>query len=293
MADRINRAIELLEQDQPIYYTGAHTGHVLTYEQGKIDAHTWADYINVGMEHGCFDMTGLAAYMRGLVDGGPTNSGHRTPAVIVEAPVDGLSEDVIRANSWQFRQILARGVHGVLLCTGQSADAVRIFVEECRYPINRQGIGYGLEEGRRGVGSEPEAMAIWGCDRETYLEKADPWPLNQDGELLLGVKIENVRGLSNVEQVLSVPGIGFAEMGPGDLSMSLGYRVRPTPMPPEMVEAHERVKKACKANGIAFLSTGTIDDVEARIDEGVRVVAGGREEVAQKGRAYTKRKMPV
>jgi len=293
MANRINRAIELLERDQPIYYTGGHTGHVLTYEQGLEDAHTWADYINVGMEHGCFDMTGLAEYMRGLTDGGPTKSGHRTPAVIVEAPVDGLSADVIRANSWQFRQILARGVHGVLLCTAQSADAVRTFVEECRYPINRQGLGYGLEEGRRGVGSEPTAAAVWGCDRETYLEKADPWPLNPAGELLLGVKIENVRGVSNVEQILSVPGIGFAEMGPGDLSMSLGYKVRPVPMPAEMVEARERVKEACKANGIVFLSICTAEDIEERIDEGVRIVAGGQEKIASKGRAYTKRKMPV
>src|SRR6185436_21101005 len=62
---RINRAIELLEQDQAIYYVGQHTGHVLTYAQGKEDARTWADYINVGMEHGSFDMPGLAEYMRG------------------------------------------------------------------------------------------------------------------------------------------------------------------------------------------------------------------------------------
>ena len=72
MRTRLSRAIALLSEDQPIYYTGGHTGHVLTYEQGKHDAHTWSDYINVGMEHGCFDMTGLAEYMRGLVDGGPT-----------------------------------------------------------------------------------------------------------------------------------------------------------------------------------------------------------------------------
>ncbi len=56
---------------------------MLTYAQGRVDAQTWADYINVGMEHGAFDVAGLAAYMRGLVDGGPTRSGHRTPAVIV------------------------------------------------------------------------------------------------------------------------------------------------------------------------------------------------------------------
>ena len=43
VANRINRAIELLEQDQAIYYVGGHTGHVLTDEQGRRDARTWAD----------------------------------------------------------------------------------------------------------------------------------------------------------------------------------------------------------------------------------------------------------
>ena len=93
MTARINRAIELLAQDQPIYYMGGHTGHVLTYEQGKQDAHTWADYINVGMEHGAFNMAGLDEYMRGLIDGGPTRSGHRMPTVIVESPVEGIRSE--------------------------------------------------------------------------------------------------------------------------------------------------------------------------------------------------------
>src|SRR4051812_23507379 len=75
MTGRINRAIELLLQDQAIYYAGHHTGHVLTAAQGREDAQTWADYINIGMEHGAFDMTGLTDYMRGLVEGGPTRSG--------------------------------------------------------------------------------------------------------------------------------------------------------------------------------------------------------------------------
>ena len=105
---RINKAIELLDDNQPIYYMGAHSGHVLTYEQGIKDAQTWADYINIGMEHGCFDMTGLDNYIKGLIDGGPTKSGHRTPALIVELPAEGISEDLIRFNGWQIRQILAR-----------------------------------------------------------------------------------------------------------------------------------------------------------------------------------------
>ena len=53
MGERINRCVELLAQDQAIYYDGPHSGHVLTHAQGRIDAGTWADYMNVGMEHGC------------------------------------------------------------------------------------------------------------------------------------------------------------------------------------------------------------------------------------------------
>jgi 2-keto-3-deoxy-L-rhamnonate aldolase RhmA len=294
MSPRINRAIELLESGQPIYYAGGHTGHMLTHAQGQQDAKIWADYINVGMEHGAFDMAGLDDYLRGLMAGGPTNSGHRTPTVIVEVPVDGSNESVIRYNAWQFRQILARGVHGILLCQAESADAVRAFVESCRYPIHKIGVGRGLGLGTRGRGSEPSAAPVWGLSPVEYMECADPWPLNPHGELLLGVKIESPAGVSNVEQILRVPGLGFAEMGPGDLGLCLGYKEVPRdPYPPEMQEARQRVFGACQANGIAFLESCTPDNVVKKIDEGVRVIAGHREETAKIGRAHSQRTMPV
>src|ERR1051325_11173073 len=140
VASRINRAIELLAQDQAIYYVGAHSGHVLTRAQGREDTGTWADYINIGMEHGAFDMAGLEEYLRGMVEAGPTRSGHRTPAVIVEAPVNGSDEANVRHNAWQFRQILGRGVHGILLCQAETPGAVRAFVESCRYPHHPEGV---------------------------------------------------------------------------------------------------------------------------------------------------------
>ena len=293
MANRVNRAIELLDQGQPIYYSGAHTGHVLTREQGTKDAAIWSDYINVGMEHGSFDMGGLESYMQGMAEAGPTASGHRTPTVIVEAPVEGTSAEIVRYNAWQFRQILARGVHGILLCQAETPEAVAAFVEACRYPINSIGVGAGLQAGRRGVGSEPSAAAIWGVDYATYLDAADPWPLNPEGELLLGLKIESAAALPRIEEILAVPGIGFAEMGPGDLSISLGYRRRPPQMPPEMQEASERVQAACQANGVAFLQPATAENLTARIDAGVRVFGGHDPELARIGRAYTKRQMPA
>jgi 4-hydroxy-2-oxoheptanedioate aldolase len=288
MPKRINRAIELLELGQPIYYTGGHAGAELTYEAGREMAKTWADYINVGMEHGCFDMTGLDNFMRGLVDGGPTNSGHRTPAVIVEAPVDGGSAEIIKYNAWQFRQILARGVHGILLCQAETPDAVKAFVEACRFPFQTIGVGQGLDQGGRGNGSQATAAPIWGLDPDDYLDKADPWPLNPDGELFLGLKIENKRALNVVEATMTVPGIAFAEWGPGDQSMSHGYKKRPDPLPPELLAARNRVFDACRANGVAFLDGCGPELAVERIEEGVMNLASN-EETARVGREHTKR----
>jgi 4-hydroxy-2-oxoheptanedioate aldolase len=317
---RINRAIELLAQGHAIYYVGHHTGHVLTHAQGLEDAGTWADYINVGMEHGAFDMGGLAQYMRGLVDGGPTRSGHATPAVIVEPPVRGTDEAGVRANSWQLRQLLARGVHGMILCQAESVDAVRAFVEAARYPQHAAGVDPSLPPplermrssgepaprpgwragrpllgvGTRGRGSEAEAAAIWGLSNQDYMRRCDPWPLAAEGELLLGVKIESPEGVANCEAILSVPGLGFAEMGPGDLGLALGYLTPPLgAYPPEMQEARTRIFAACKKNGLAFLEVCTPDNIVARLDEGVRVIAGQREETATIGRAHQKRAMPA
>ena len=297
MATRINKAIELLEQDQPIYYVGSHTGADLSYEAGKSMAKTYADYINIGMEHGSFDMAGLDQFMLGLVDGGPTNSGHRTPAVIVELPVDGGSEDVIRANAWQIKQILARGVHGLLLCHAETPGAVKAFVESARYPFKTVGVGNNLGVGRRGSGAQGGAGEVWGISAEEYIEKADPWPLDPNGELLLGLKIENRRALENVEFTTQVPGIAFAEWGQSDMHMSFGYKSAQTePRPPEVQAARDRVFAACKSAGLRFLEGFTVETAAQKINEGNRICGVGGpqgEEVAAAGRAHTKRTMPV
>ena len=297
MVKRINRAIELLESDQPIYYTGLHSfsRNFLTYEQGIKDSSIWADYINIGMEHGAFDMGGLEAYMDGLLDGGPTTSGHVTPAVIVELPVQGENSEVVKYNAWQVRQILARGVHGILLCEATTPEADAAFVESSRYKLNDIGVGCGLQDGTRGVGSEFKAKLKWGLkDDNEYREKADPWPLNPVGELLLGLKIETLSGLNNCEEILSVPGIGFAEMGPGDMSMSMKIkRVPGAPLDQRLKDASTRVKKACDKNGVKFLETGTPKNIKEVIDSGARVIAGQSQKAAEIGRKYTKRKMKV
>ena len=204
-------------------------------------------------------------------------------------------------------------MHGVLLCQAESADAVRAFVESCRYPHQPAGVDPGLPSpiermrgatskasggrlgiGTRGRGSEGTAAPVWGISPEEYLACCDPWPLNPKGELLLGVKLESPEGIAKCEAILAVPGLGFAELGPGDLGLSLGYPAVPRdPYPPEMKEARERVFGACRKNRVPFLETCSPENIVAKLDEGVRVIAGHREETARIGRAHQKRTMPV
>jgi 4-hydroxy-2-oxoheptanedioate aldolase len=290
---RINKAIELLAQHQPIYYTGGHEGTAGGFEAGKKAAQTWADYIMYDMEHAPFDVAALAEFMRGLAAGGPTKSGHRTPAVVITLPFDGSDEATVRANAWMLKQVLATGIHGVMLCHAQSPGAVKAFVESSRLPSSRLRVGEGLAEGKRGVHGVPTAAKIWGVSQTEYIEKADVWPLNPKGELILGLKIEDKWALEHVDESLSVPGIAFAEWGPGDMALSYGITdaAGRNPMPAQLQQARAKVLAACKKHNIFFLNSVRPNDVVAMIKEGVMIGAGGQE-AAEIGRKYSKRQMP-
>jgi hypothetical protein len=60
-----------------------------------------------------------------------------------------------------------------------------------------------------------------------------------------------------------------------------------------MEQARERVFAACRKNRVPFLETCSPENIAAKLDEGVRVIAGHREETARVGRAHQKRTMPV
>jgi 4-hydroxy-2-oxoheptanedioate aldolase len=281
---RINKAIDLLSHGQPIYYTGSHEGLGANYEAGVRMAQTWADYINFDMEHAPFDVTALSEFMRGLASAGPTKSGHHTPAVIVTLPTDGTDENTMRMNSWTVKQVLATGIHGILLCHAQSPDAVRAFVEAVRFPTAKQGVGLGIGEGRRGVHGIANAAKIWGVSQQEYLQKADVWPLNPNGEIILGLKIEDKYALSNVEQSLSVPGIAFG----------FPFETTEGSMPAPLRAARARVLAACKTHKINFLNSVNAKNVVQMIQEGVMIGAGGNngQETAEVGRKYSKRPQP-
>jgi 4-hydroxy-2-oxoheptanedioate aldolase len=299
---RLNKMIELLEAGQPVFYTygakGSDPARTIEemYDFGKSLSQTWADAIMYNMEHAAFDFNLLRAFMQGLYDGGPTPSGHLTPTVIITLPVLGLDVDTVKANGWMIQQALAAGVHSVHLCRARDPEAVREFVRQARYPIHSQGVNLagGLKEGLRGMGSDSFARTMWNMTREEYFMAADVWPLNPNGEIILGVKIEDPHALRNCESTVSVAGLGFCESGPRDMSLSYGYlegRADP-PLPPEIVSANARVLAAAKAAGVPFLNNVLPDNVIEGIDGGIDIGAGGNEEAANIARKHSGRIMP-
>ncbi|MGH8018354.1 MAG: aldolase/citrate lyase family protein [Opitutaceae bacterium] len=293
---RVNKAIELLAAGQPVYYSYGEGG----YDEGREAAKTWADILMYDMKGHALDFTQLREFMRGLVDGGPTPSGHRTPAVIVTLPLYGLGEDMVLANHWMIQQALACGIHGLHLCHARDANAVRAFVRAARYEVNRQGVGEGLEDGLRMFGAHKFASWVWGVETRSYYDLADVWPLNPDGQLLFGVKIEDPEGLLNTESIVRVPGLAFAEWGPRDTSYAHGFfdvaedygRKPGVVAPPPLQAAADRVIRASKEAGIQILDNVRPEDVVAQIEAGILIGAGGIEDAAEAGRKHTGRRMP-
>jgi 4-hydroxy-2-oxoheptanedioate aldolase len=289
---RLNKVIELLEAGQPVWFTGA-TGD-RDYEDGKKMAQTFADYIDYPLEHEPFDMAKLRRFMQGLVDGGPTRSGHRIPVVIATLPVLGISEEQTRAGDWMVNQVLAAGVQGIMFCRARNPGSVRALLEAARWPFHKQGVGPGkLGEGYRGSGSQGFAAKIWGISPQEYMEKSDFWPLNPNGELILGLKIEDRTADENMKETFAVPGVGYAEYGPGDSGLSyVGLRPPGSGQAPEVTAHRARVLAETKDAHIFFMDSGVnANNVEARIQEGANI-SRVNQQTADKARKITKRQMP-
>ena len=181
------------------------------------------------------------------------------------------------------QQALAAGVHGILLCNAESPEAARLMIEAARYPFAPRVDG--LAQGTRGNGSQGYASACGASPPQEYMRIAEPWPLNPDGELLFGLKIENPRADANVETLGPRARDRVRGMGAGR------SRLLPAGPPgtyqgggeaaPQMAAVRRRVLKATKAAGVKFLNAcnekrdrsaqGRRDDLHGR-----RLARGGQ-----------------
>jgi 4-hydroxy-2-oxoheptanedioate aldolase len=109
------------------------------------------------------------------------------------------------------------GLMGVIFNGVDTREQALVAVRSMRYP-QLKGSKYMEPRGVRG--SAPALAAwMWGLGTDEYERHADLWPLNPEGDLMAILMIESVEGIQNLDQILSVPGIGAIFLGAGsDLS---------------------------------------------------------------------------
>ena len=224
-------------------------------------------------EHDLFGLLKLGDAMAALR---PEGSEHplRTPIVRIGMEANFLEKHRVK-------QYLDAGLMGLILPQSETPEQVYEFIRMMRYPP--QGSHYSEEPvGSRGMSPSSAAIRYWGVDIDTYMRKADVWPLNPEGELLAIVLVETKSQVEHIEELLEVPGLGAILVGLSDMSMSYGVG---TPAPnweaPELKAAIASVARACgehhRMGGKVICGRYQMPEgLEASIDAGFTMFTSGR-----------------
>lgn len=237
---RLNGIIRAWEQGRPAFASFVHAErqNVIEFSTAPYDA------LIFEMEHNPWDVQGLQDAMQYLLNRKQIHeAGSLAPAVtpLVRVPPNGSER-----NQWFAKQALDRGVYGVVWPHISDAEQAYSAVAACRYPRQKTAPHY-EPVGVRGDGPH-SAVRFWGLSQQEYYERADVWPLNPRGELLVFLMIEDQQGLANLDEILKVPGIGCVLIGEGDLSQELGYPRQYEH--PVVKEAMAEIVAKCKQHGI-------------------------------------------
>lgn len=126
------------------------------------------------------------------------------------------------------RKVLDTGVNNVVLPRVKTAEEVEAAVEASRFE-------YESGPGERGVGAARGSQ--WGADIDVE------WIDREDSMVLCGIMVETMAALENIEEIVSVPGLGFVFIGSMDLSVALGVPTETEA--PRFTEAVETIREAC------------------------------------------------
>jgi 4-hydroxy-2-oxoheptanedioate aldolase len=212
---RLNGMIRAWEQGRPAFLTFAQAERQVAIEvsQAPLDA------VIFEMEHNAWDPNALQDSMQYLLNRKQIlDKGTVAPVVtpIVRIPANGAEK-----SQWLAKQALDRGVYGVIFPHISTADQAYSAVAACRYPRQKSGEYY-EPKGVRGDGPHT-CSRYWGVSQQEYYTRADVWPLNPKGEIVVILMIESEAAVANLDDILKVPGVGAVLIGEGDLSQELGF----------------------------------------------------------------------
>lgn len=146
------------------------------------------DYVVVDMEHGPGGIPEALACLRAL-------DAARTPAVL------RLPE----ASAVWAKKALDIGPAGLMIPSVESPAAAAEAVSHCRYP----------PRGVRGAAHPIVRASAYGLD-DSYLSRCED-------DTLIICQVETAAGIAEVDAIAAVDGVDVVQMGPLDLSASMGY----------------------------------------------------------------------
>lgn len=189
------------------------------------------------------------------------------------APMVRIPPNGGEMNQWLAKQVLDAGAYGIIWPHVSTVEEARNAVAACRYPRPESAPFYN-PPGIRGD-SPRHAARYWGLTQQEYYGRADTWPLNPKGEVLVGIMCEEVRAVRNLPRMLKeVPGIGVVIIGEGDLSQDLGVPRQYDH--PSVVSAMGDVLAICKEHNVVcghpHVDKG---NVESLIGQGFRWLMPG------------------
>ncbi len=237
MSERLNQIIAAFEKGVPAF------GCIQSADVETAVALSTSDYDGVmfEMEHRAWDVKGLKDTLQYMLDRRQiAQSGSIAPRCtpLVRVPANGGE-----MNQWLAKQGLDVGVYGIVWPHVSTVEQAYNAVAACRYPRMNDKPMY-EPVGQRGDGPT-QAARYWGITAQEYYRKADVWPLDPKGEVLVILMIEDVAGIENLDDMLrTVPGIGAILIGEGDLSQELGYPRQYTH--DVVLAAMDRIVQTCK-----------------------------------------------
>jgi 4-hydroxy-2-oxoheptanedioate aldolase len=259
---RLNGVIRALERGRPGFaaFSNAEIDSALAFSTSMYDG------LIFELEHNPWDVRALRDCFQYMLNRKQILlSGSPSPLVtpMVRIPPNGGEK-----NQWLAKQALDLGAYGIVWPHISTVDQAYNAVAACRYPRLKSA----NRSGPLGVrGDAPNAAArYWGLTQQEYYRKADVWPLNPEGEILVIVMIENVEGIQNLRDILAnVAGIGLVLVGEGDLSQELGFPRQYDH--PEVASAKAQIVAIC---GEFKVPVGhphvTLDNVDSILRQGYR-----------------------
>ena len=262
-ARRLNAVIERLEGcDVVVSSRPVANGSI---DQAQAFGDSDFDMVIFEMEHYGFDFAGLRLSLQALLNRKRiAEDGLRNPVVpLARIPTTGRE-----ATQWLIKQALDIGVYGLVVPQLETPEEAVAVVTAMRYPARRGSL---LGGGRSGFGPDVAAR-YWGLDRATYVEKADVWPVNPDGEILLIGMIESRKGLENLERILDAThGISAIWPGSGDLAADMGLIGELTH--PDVEDMVQQARSVCASRGVPCASGAHgLPEAVQRVQQGFGII---------------------